>query len=82
MSGWSPTGPTYMHVKEPNSNHCHFSHSFSTGDFVVTPTSNHSGGVNVAFADGHVQFIQDGIDPQIWWAMGSRNGRERISESY
>lgn len=81
LSGWSPTGPTYMHVKEPNSNHCHFSHSFSTGDFIVTPTSNHVGGVNVAFADGHVRFIQDSIDPHVWWAMGSRNGRERLDEN-
>ena len=80
LSGWAPTGPTYMHVKQPNSNHCHFSHSFSTGDFIVTPTSNHPGGVNVAFADGHVRFIPDGVDSRVWWAMGSRNGRDSIEE--
>ena len=80
LSGWAPTGPTYMHVKVPNTNHCHFSHSFSTGDFIVTPTSNHSGGINVSFADGHVRFASDGIDKHIWWAMGSRNGRDSIDE--
>jgi prepilin-type processing-associated H-X9-DG protein/prepilin-type N-terminal cleavage/methylation domain-containing protein len=80
ISGWAPTAPTYMHVMPPNSNHCHFSHSFTTGDFIVTPTSNHSGGVNVAFADGHVAFIPNDIEPMIWWGMGSRNGGETISE--
>ena len=80
MSGWSPTAPTYMHVKQPNTNHCHFSHSFSTGDFVVTPTSNHTGGVNVAFADGHVAFVPDDVDEMVWWGMGSRNGGETFNE--
>jgi prepilin-type processing-associated H-X9-DG protein/prepilin-type N-terminal cleavage/methylation domain-containing protein len=76
ISGWAPTGATYMHVKPPNTNHCHFSHSITTGDFVVTPSSKHAGGVNVAYADGHVEFIADDVDMQIWWAMGSRNGGE------
>ena len=80
LSGWAPTGPTYMHVKQPNTNHCHFSHSFSTGDFIVTPTSNHAGGVNVAFADGHVRFVTDDVQPNIWWAMGSRNGKDSNNE--
>jgi prepilin-type processing-associated H-X9-DG protein len=41
---------------------------------MVTPSSQHQGGVNVCFADGHVEFIEDGIDMKTWWAMGSRNG--------
>ena len=81
ISGWAPTAPTYMHVMPPNTNHCHFSHSYSTGDFIVTPSSNHTGGVNVAFADGHTKFIADDIDEKLWWAMGSRNGNESIDES-
>lgn len=76
ISGWAPTGGTYMHVKPPNTNHCHFSHSVTTGDFVVTPSSQHSGGVNVAFADGHVEFVANDIDLRIWWGMGSRSGGE------
>jgi prepilin-type processing-associated H-X9-DG protein len=81
LSGWAPTGSTYMHVKQPNTNHCHFSHSVSTGDFIVTPTSNHVGGVNVAFADGHVQFVTDDVQSNVWWSMGSRNGRESFNEN-
>jgi prepilin-type processing-associated H-X9-DG protein len=44
-----------------------------------TASSNHSGGVNVCFADGSVHFIKDSINPQTWWALGSRNGSEVIS---
>ncbi len=53
-----------------------------TGDFIVMPTSNHKGGVNVAFADGHVRFVTDDVESNIWWAMGSRNGRDLIRENY
>jgi prepilin-type processing-associated H-X9-DG protein len=49
----------------------------------VPPTSNHPGGVNVAFADGSVKFIKDSVDPQAWWALGSRaNGEVISSDSY
>jgi prepilin-type N-terminal cleavage/methylation domain-containing protein/prepilin-type processing-associated H-X9-DG protein len=44
-----------------------------------TASSNHSGGVNCCFADGSVHFIKDSINPQTWWALGSRNGNEVIS---
>ncbi|WP_337176633.1 DUF1559 domain-containing protein [Paludisphaera sp.] len=43
------------------------------------PTSNHPGGVNVAFADGSVKFIKDSISPQSWWALGTRAGGEVVS---
>jgi len=46
---------------------------------IVTATSNHSGGVNVAFADGSVKFIKDSINVQTWWALGTRNQGEVIS---
>jgi prepilin-type N-terminal cleavage/methylation domain-containing protein/prepilin-type processing-associated H-X9-DG protein len=48
-----------------------------------TPTSNHPGGVNVAFTDGSVRFVKDSVSPQTWWALGSRNGGEVVSsDSY
>jgi prepilin-type N-terminal cleavage/methylation domain-containing protein/prepilin-type processing-associated H-X9-DG protein len=47
------------------------------------PSSNHPGGVNVAFADGSVHFIKDAISPQTWWALGSRaNGEVISSDAY
>jgi prepilin-type N-terminal cleavage/methylation domain-containing protein/prepilin-type processing-associated H-X9-DG protein len=74
ISGWAVTGATFLHLMTPNSNHCHFSHAATTGDFAVTPSSLHPGGVNVAYADGHAEFITDGVEPRLWWAAGSRNG--------
>jgi len=38
--------------------------------------SMHITGVNMAFADGHVQFIVDSIDPKVWSAIGTRKNKE------
>jgi prepilin-type N-terminal cleavage/methylation domain-containing protein/prepilin-type processing-associated H-X9-DG protein len=35
-------------------------------------SSRHRGGVQVVFADGRLQFIEEEIDPQAWSAMGTR----------
>jgi prepilin-type N-terminal cleavage/methylation domain-containing protein/prepilin-type processing-associated H-X9-DG protein len=43
------------------------------------PSSNHAGGVNVAFSDGSVHFIKNTIAPPTWWALGSRNLGEVVS---
>ena len=45
----------------------------------VTSRSNHPGGVNSLFCDGHVQFVKDTINVSTWQALGSRNGGEVIS---
>ena len=46
-------------------------------------TSAHSGGVNVALADGSVKFIKDSISWQTWWALGTKaNGEVVSSDSY
>jgi prepilin-type N-terminal cleavage/methylation domain-containing protein/prepilin-type processing-associated H-X9-DG protein len=47
---------------------------------IITANSNHPGGVNVAFADGSVRFIKDNVSIQIWWALGTRNQGEVISQ--
>ncbi len=41
--------------------------------------SNHSGGVNVLFCDGHVQFVKDSISQETWRAIATRAGREIVS---
>ncbi|MDB5349835.1 MAG: hypothetical protein JWN86_1082 [Planctomycetota bacterium] len=41
--------------------------------------SNHPGGVNVLFCDGHVSFIKDGISPRAWRAISTRMGNEIVS---
>ena len=39
-------------------------------DNYASPRSYHPGGVNVAFCDGSVHFIQDGIDITTWRSLG------------
>ena len=79
ISGWSLTGSTYRHLKAPNTNHCHFDSNHASGEFAVTPSSHHEGGVNVVMADGHVEFVADGVEPRVWWTMGSRNSGDFTS---
>ena len=45
----------------------------------MAPRSNHSGGVNVCFADGSVHFVKDSINLVPWRALGTRSGNEVIS---
>ncbi len=72
----------YSHTVPPNYK------KWDCGDdtFVVSHTaarSNHPGGANVAFVDGHVQFIKDSVNITTWRALGTRAGGEVISsDSY
>ena len=45
----------------------------------VTSRSNHSGGANSLFCDGHVQFLKNSVSVAVWQALGSRNGGEVLS---
>jgi prepilin-type processing-associated H-X9-DG protein len=74
----------YSHVNAPNNPRCTYTGSQDTNFWCGTmcsaaPTSNHSGGVNVGFADGSVKFIKNSISLQTWWALGTRNLGETIS---
>jgi prepilin-type N-terminal cleavage/methylation domain-containing protein len=42
--------------------------------------SNHPGGVAVAFCDGGVRFVRDGVNSGAWSAMGTRAGGEVVNE--
>jgi len=44
--------------------------------YVQFSRSYHSGGVNVAMADGSTRFVIDTVDATAWRAAGSRNGSE------
>ena len=72
------TSARYNHTMPPNARIC------TSGDenfhaAAYGPLSYHPGGVNVAFGDGSVRFIKQTINPQTWWALGSRAGGEVIS---
>lgn len=43
-------------------------------------SSEHPGGAQVVFADGHVSFISETIDRDVWSGLGSRSGDEVASE--
>ncbi len=40
--------------------------------------SYHAGGVNLLLADGHVAFVKDAVNPQVWRALSTRAGGEVI----
>lgn len=43
--------------------------------------SNHAGGAQVGFADGHVTFFSDSMDPAVLSAVCTRNGGEAIAST-
>jgi len=75
----------YNHVGAPNSLNCQNTTADPSwlsyiGPFGSAPaTSNHPGGVNLALADGSVRFVKDSVSSSVWWALGTRNGREVLS---
>jgi prepilin-type N-terminal cleavage/methylation domain-containing protein/prepilin-type processing-associated H-X9-DG protein len=86
-SDFATANNAYAHFMPPNSTSCAGTPDAST--FIsnatwggigaaITATSNHPGGVHVAFGDGSVKFIKDSIDVQTWWALGTRAGKEII----
>jgi prepilin-type N-terminal cleavage/methylation domain-containing protein/prepilin-type processing-associated H-X9-DG protein len=52
------------------------------GLYHAAARSYHPGGVNVAFADGHVFFINDSVDLVAWHCMGAMNDGNPISVEY
>ncbi|QEH34029.1 Type II secretion system protein G precursor [Aquisphaera giovannonii] len=75
---------SYNHITPPNSVVCIASNDPNSGAWgnvfdSMPATSNHPGGVNVAFADGSVKFVKDTIALQTWWALASRAGGEIVS---
>jgi prepilin-type processing-associated H-X9-DG protein/prepilin-type N-terminal cleavage/methylation domain-containing protein len=61
----------YNHILKPNELSCLNGSSVQTS--IYTPNSNHPGGVQVAFADGHVTFVSENIDENAWVDWGSRS---------
>jgi prepilin-type N-terminal cleavage/methylation domain-containing protein len=44
----------------------------SEADSAITPSSNHTGGIQISMADGSVHFISNNIAIETWWAIGTR----------
>jgi prepilin-type N-terminal cleavage/methylation domain-containing protein/prepilin-type processing-associated H-X9-DG protein len=45
---------------------------------VCAARSRHRGGVNASLCDGSVRFVVDNVDPVIWSALGTMDGRENV----
>jgi prepilin-type processing-associated H-X9-DG protein len=75
-NGLSQSDTGYTHALTPGLRSC------SVGGTVLAWTvgSQHTGGVNVAFADGSVRFIANSIARDVWRAMGTRRGNEVRSD--
>ncbi len=80
ISGWTLASNLYMHVMPINTRNCHLYGGEDDGSNIVTASSNHTGGAQLAFVDGHVTFVSQSIDPIVWWSIGSRNGGETTTE--
>jgi prepilin-type N-terminal cleavage/methylation domain-containing protein/prepilin-type processing-associated H-X9-DG protein len=59
-------------VATPNKLRCQDGAELHFGS--MPPSSNHNGGVNCLYADGHVDFVNDSVDQWVWTNWGSRNG--------
>ena len=80
----------YNHYLPPNSSTPDCISARLGGSFAVrfaaygwrAARSNHTGGVNVALADGSARFVVDLVDPEVWRALSTRAGREYISAGW
>ena len=61
---------------------CEDAPGFDASTWRNAARSRHPGGVNVAFADGHITFVEDSIDLAIWRALGARNDELTIGLDY
>ena len=69
-------GEFYGHTMLPNEKSCHSYRGDWEGDVLMTASSGHPAGVNVARADGSVTFVPNTVNQFVWWAFGTRNGGE------
>ena len=74
---WIHGQHTYLHVNVPNSRSCGF---FIALRATMPPSSRHTGGVHMLLADGSVRFVMQSINLLTWRALGTRNGKEVISD--
>jgi len=85
-AGWAwsfmGTGNGYNHTMMPNERSCHVfngGHDWF-GRNLMAAGSNHPGSVNVALADGSVRNVAETVLPEVWWALGTRNGGEAVTQ--
>jgi prepilin-type processing-associated H-X9-DG protein len=48
------------------------------GPILTTASSRHTGGLNLATADGSVRFVKESINVKVWSAFGSIAGNDVV----
>ncbi len=73
-------GGGYSHLNTPNKKACEFADNdkYPNSHTLVGASSNHPGGVNVAFLDGSVRFVKDSVSYQSWGSIATKAGGEVI----
>jgi prepilin-type N-terminal cleavage/methylation domain-containing protein/prepilin-type processing-associated H-X9-DG protein len=71
----------YTHLNPPNSLSC-FAGNVGAHFSPMPPSSRHSNGVNLVFADGHTRFVSSKTGIDVWRALGSRNGSESVDNQF
>jgi prepilin-type processing-associated H-X9-DG protein len=66
---------TYNHLLTPNENNCGNGPIGWLG--ASTAASSHGSGISLLYADGHVAFIHNSVNLELWRAMATRNGSDR-----
>jgi prepilin-type processing-associated H-X9-DG protein len=64
----------YTHILGPNQPNCLNGNLVQPGSY--SSGSEHSGGANVVFGDGHTTFISTHVSLSVWRAFGSRSGSD------
>lgn len=82
--GFVNMGPFYSHTMKPNERSCFSLDGAHWGDWAGTnlmaANSGHPAGVNVARGDGSVSFVNNNINEFTWWALGTRDGGEAVTQ--
>ncbi len=81
--GMAAVGAAYSHTMMPNEKSCHSWNDAGDwgGSNALAATSEHPGVVNVGMADGSIRSVSNGVANDVWWAMGTRAGRENTADS-
>jgi len=73
----------YSHTQLPNKRSCNYGNVGVDGRGTITmmsASSLHPGGVNVAFMDGSVHFVKDSVAPQAWYGIATPNRGEVVNQ--
>jgi len=81
--GLAAAGAAYSHTMMPNEKSCHTWNDAGDwgGSNTLAATSEHPGVVNVGMLDGSIRSVSNNVANDVWWAMGTRAGRENAADS-